>query len=378
MGNPINKRTNSILTSGMVKWDGPDIPCLSLCYGDTINEVFYKIATKVCSLVDQYEDLATLDYSCVINLCEISNCADLSDPQKVSLKAIMQVLLNNDCKLKELIDALSVEVNNINNNGLNLDLNLSCLEPVLISICKSTTNYTLNDLLQAMINVICANDSKLTSLINSANTLSNEVNNLTEAVTNSTYEEPNLSAPCINGGVPLIHHEFTQEVAQAICDLQSLVGTSGEVLTALSGNLTSNTNNDLAQNEYNQWIYIQSLVDRILELENNCCKHDCEQISVDYTIEFNGMANDYLVTFSYGTGTNIPPYFEDCGSTFTISDESGNTITIPITITNSYQFTVPGITLNFATTRTVTVSTCFTDGSLNCSEVITKTILPSD
>jgi hypothetical protein len=38
-------------SSNCVIWDGPDIPCLSLCKGDSITEVLYKLATEFCDTV---------------------------------------------------------------------------------------------------------------------------------------------------------------------------------------------------------------------------------------------------------------------------------------------------------------------------------------
>lgn len=371
MNRPISKKSHVSPTSSMMRWDGPNIPCLNLCEGDNINNVVYEIATKVCKLVDDYQDLATLDYSCIIDLCNNNACADLSNPEKVSIKGIMQVLLNNDCKLIELIESVQSNIDQVQNNNLVFELDLKCLEPALISICKSTTNYSLNDLLQAMINVICMNNTTLTTLINNSEALTIQTENLVEAVENNTYEEPMVSSPCINDGVALLHSQFTVEVANAICDLLGLIGTSGEVATALSANLTSNLNNNLAQNEYNQWQFIQSLIDRITVLENGCCKHSCEDISLGFETVYNNVDDTYTTYFNYGTGTNIPPYFNDCGSTITISDEDGVSVTSPINITNSTVLTLAHTALSPSMAKTITVNSCLTDGNITCTQNIT-------
>ena len=137
MGNPINRNDNKSLnlTSKGVKWGGPSIPCLDLCTGDTVNSVVYKIAEKVCKLVTDYEELATLDYSCIIDLCNTENCSELDDPNKVSLKAIIQILLNNDCKLRELIETVEAQLSNTNNGGIVLSLDfISNNLPISVSV----------------------------------------------------------------------------------------------------------------------------------------------------------------------------------------------------------------------------------------------------
>ena len=41
------------VSSNCVIWQGPDIPCITLCKGDSISDVTYKVATEICTLVDQ-------------------------------------------------------------------------------------------------------------------------------------------------------------------------------------------------------------------------------------------------------------------------------------------------------------------------------------
>ena len=39
------------ISSNCVVWQGPDIACIDLCSGDTISDVTFKLATKVCDLI---------------------------------------------------------------------------------------------------------------------------------------------------------------------------------------------------------------------------------------------------------------------------------------------------------------------------------------
>jgi hypothetical protein len=50
-------------SSNCVIWEGPDIPCLKLCNGDTITEVLYKLATKFCDTLVML-DPTQYDISC--------------------------------------------------------------------------------------------------------------------------------------------------------------------------------------------------------------------------------------------------------------------------------------------------------------------------
>lgn len=50
-------------SSNCVIWEGPDIPCLKLCKGDTITEVLFKLATKFCDTLVML-DPSKYDISC--------------------------------------------------------------------------------------------------------------------------------------------------------------------------------------------------------------------------------------------------------------------------------------------------------------------------
>lgn len=45
--------------SNEVAWNGPEIPCLGICTGQSLNKITYVIATKLCELAAPY-DLSTL------------------------------------------------------------------------------------------------------------------------------------------------------------------------------------------------------------------------------------------------------------------------------------------------------------------------------
>jgi hypothetical protein len=53
------------ISSNCVIWKGPDLDCINLCKGDTISTVVAKMATELCSLIEQFKienyDLAALN-----------------------------------------------------------------------------------------------------------------------------------------------------------------------------------------------------------------------------------------------------------------------------------------------------------------------------
>jgi len=75
------------ISSNCVVWQGPDIPCIDLCHGDTISEVIYKLAVELCDLLDA-TSLTGLDLSCL----------DLNQTPQTQ-KELLQVIIDTLCSL---------------------------------------------------------------------------------------------------------------------------------------------------------------------------------------------------------------------------------------------------------------------------------------
>lgn len=373
-----NSNQNLIVSSNTITWEGPNIPCIELCTGDTVSSVVYKIAEHLCSIYSNIEDLKTLDLKCVIENCN-SSC-DLKD---YSLKAIFEVLLNNDCKLKELIDSLEFQINNIAEGGLILSLDLSCLETHFNTLCIDKNQYTLNDLLQCFISMICDQETKIKDLSNRIQSLEVLITNLQNTVVTGTYTEPSFTT-CANT-LPLNHSSITPILAQLACDLRTDIGTATEIASALSQRCLSDylSNSDiilnptnLAQDDFNKWIIICDLLDRIKSLETNCCSPSCDDIKLGFSSVYTVSSQTLTLTFANNTGTSIPVGFIDNGSTITLSDTSNNTITLPITLSNGLIWISPSLSLDFSNPVTVKINSNFIDNvtGLICLDCFGQTI----
>jgi hypothetical protein len=86
----LNKTGCSPISSNCVKWQGPDVPCLSLCKGDSITEVVYELAVNFC---DVYQHLSPETYNadCLLlnNECQFSDFG-----------ALFQALIDKVCELE--------------------------------------------------------------------------------------------------------------------------------------------------------------------------------------------------------------------------------------------------------------------------------------
>jgi hypothetical protein len=89
---PINlaKERCTPTSSNCVIWQGPDLKCIDLCKGDSISEIVYKLACKLCDLVDQ-TDVSTYDLDCL----DLDKC---NFPE--SFRELIQVLIDSICEIK--------------------------------------------------------------------------------------------------------------------------------------------------------------------------------------------------------------------------------------------------------------------------------------
>jgi hypothetical protein len=77
----------SPISSNCIVWQGPDIPCIHLCTGDTISDVVNKLATELCTVLDTLK-VSNYDLSCF----NLQAC----DPD--DFQALIQFLITKICE----------------------------------------------------------------------------------------------------------------------------------------------------------------------------------------------------------------------------------------------------------------------------------------
>jgi hypothetical protein len=200
----------SPISSNCVIWQGPNIPCIKLCTGDTISDVIEKLATELCTVLDTL-NVTNYDLSCfnltacapndfqaliqflIERICalqtELNIIADpATSPVGTTKSTSADTLITvADCfvvgrdtvmtvaeyaiaignKVCSLIDQITI----INNNILNLDIRVAALEgaPVptftvpsftlgcSIDTLASGTNQFINVILESFINDVWCN-----------------------------------------------------------------------------------------------------------------------------------------------------------------------------------------------------------------------------
>ena len=177
-------------------WTGPDIPCIELCSGDTIDKVIYDIAMILCDITDNVLDVSKLDFQCLL-----SEGACLPD----TLLETLQIMINKSCGLNPDGTVISTGTGTSGTDGTGTDGtsgtggtdgistggNPSVLPFVSLPQClwyKNAEGDTIKSLrldlyANYLATSICKIITDVTSINSKITTLNNQVTTLTAAVT---------------------------------------------------------------------------------------------------------------------------------------------------------------------------------------------------
>lgn len=363
----LNKETCVSTSSNCVVWNGSDLPCIDLCNGDSISDVTYKLAVKVCDFIDTF-NYNDLDLDCIFEPCDAC-----PQPEK-TLRNIIELIITKVCALDEAIDNLEpnpeVETSVFN-------INLSCLA-VTDGFGNILNNNTNDQIIQSIIDQVCENKANIF-------TLTSEVDDHEDRITvleNASSSIPQVTSDCVFVGTKDIDNAFelldadyclykdaigsTIDIEAAVaqqCDLPALVGNPSFILNPVN----------LAESFNNLWLAYCNVLARLTLIEDTCCAPSCDDIKIGFRTVFN---DDSTVTleFNAGTGTTIPAGWTDCGSTLTISDDYGNSTTVSLTIVNNYtsdDIDLSGFTKGVTLTFSLDVKMC--SGDITCQKCVIKT-----
>jgi hypothetical protein len=83
----LDNKPCSPISSNCVVWQGPDIPCIELCTGDTVSDVVFAMATELCTILDTLK-VSNYDLTCF----NLQACG----PQ--DFQALIQFLIEKICE----------------------------------------------------------------------------------------------------------------------------------------------------------------------------------------------------------------------------------------------------------------------------------------
>ena len=382
--NTITNGCNPI-SSNCVVWQGPDIPCINICTGDTVSDVVAKLATELCTVLDQ-TSLSNLDLSC-LNL----------DAQDVptNFTELQQLIIDELCSLGGRCTALE---------GGSGGGSSSSTVTATLPACLQYTNLQ-NDLVTVLpideyAELVAARVCTLISDITTINSTLSSHNTRITALENSTPSGssiPQVTPTCVLPAVLTDIDDVVEAIEEQFCDLRTATGTSTELISAIgnqcvglnteerlsgAGTMSSisgwnTTVTNVADSLANMWLTICDMREAIKTIQQTCCATDCSAVTFTFTGSFAGN----IITLNFN-GTFIPTGFSECnqsGALVTISDGSLSYTTYvqvldALTANGIAQLDLAQSGLSTTSNYTVTVTLCVTDGTVTCEKSNTLTI----
>lgn len=388
--NKSNKTQESCspISSNCVIWQGPDIPCINLCTGDSVSDVVAKLALELCEVLDQL-NISTYDLTCFNPMC----------PKPEDFRDVIQFILNYICE-----DSGKVEDNTTRIKSLETKVTSGCPDcEVSIAPCfyytnplgDTVTTMQLKDYVIAAGNRICTLITQIAVINTSISSLESRVTNIEDTCCNGTVL-PTIPTSCVNPtafNIPLVN--FVINLENAFCSLQSVTGTPTELSVAIGSQCVTGADLQLGTNApspwasnpsfvtsptivantiNNMWLTICDLREAVSQLQSDltaCCSVNCSDINLSATGLYVKATDSVDITF---TGS-FPGSFAGCvnGSTITIQGSNGatpyinNTATVNIgTISEDISASAIYQSLYYI----VTVEACYTDGTSTCTQTI--------
>jgi len=384
---PKNNKTKSCspISSDCVIWNGPDIPCIDLCNGDSVSDVVAKLASELCVIMD------TLNVESYNLSCLEVNCG----PE--TFKDLIQLLIDRICAINGIEPTPTP-----GSSGCP-----DCIVPV--APCFHYVNPQ-GDVVTTMqlLDYVTAIGNRVCTIINQIDIINSTLESLTERIEilentpAPVFTIPTIVPVCTSTSVPTPITVVLANVEAAYCALVNRTGSPNSLLTAigyqciglaeslrLNGIGTMNTIPGWVQTPVtvadsitNMWLTICDMRTALNSVLLNCCSTSCSDISVIFsaTIPESG-----IIALDF-TGS-IPPGYTDCvpSSTITISDGNFtqiiNNVTIAQDYLNSSTYNInlsPSLATGANYTITVTLRVCNPETGSECQIVIQQFIINTE
>ena len=176
----LDNRPCSPISSNCVIWQGPDIPCINLCAGDTVSDVIAKLAEELCTILEQ-TNVSNYDLSCLT----LGSCP----PE--DFQALIQLLITKIC-----------ELNNVSTTDGTKSIEFGCPDCIVsIAPCfvqGTQTTMQLLDYVTMIANKVCDTVAQISNIQNELVVINSTLLDLQEQIDNlPTYTLPTIPVNCV-------------------------------------------------------------------------------------------------------------------------------------------------------------------------------------
>ena len=229
----LDNRPCSPISSNCVIWQGPDIPCIKLCTGDTVSDIVAKLGTELCTIMDQL-NVSNYDLSCF----------NLAACPPSDFQALIQLLIDKICA-----------ANGITTTSTTKSVQSTCPDCVIsVAPCfvqGTTTTMQLVDYVQMIANRVCSIVSEIASINSQISVINTTLSDLQTQIDNlPLYTLPSFPVDCIlgpgNQALDVIVEALMNDDNLGYCRLLSATGTPSEINTAVLSQCVDDTDQALA------------------------------------------------------------------------------------------------------------------------------------
>jgi hypothetical protein len=214
----LDNRPCSPVSSNCVVWQGPDIPCINLCKGDTVSDVVAALATELCTILDQL-NVSNYDLSCL----GITACGPKD------FQALIQLLIDKICDAEGIVRP-------------DLRIEPGCPDCVVtVAECFRTGNNTtmqLLDYVNMIAEKVCALIDEIANINQQIDEIIIRIENLENAPVPVT-PIPSFTLGCTIGSLGTGTTQFINVILQEFinnvwCPLQNTLGSNSDLISAVS------------------------------------------------------------------------------------------------------------------------------------------------
>lgn len=384
-------------SSNCVIWQGPDLACIKLCKGDTVSDVVAKMATELCTILDQLN----------VNNYDLA-CFNSTACPPVDFQALIQFLIDHICALENANVVTVTTINPPNTTSTTFPQSFpqsnTCPDCVVsvapCFIIGTQTTMQLTDYVTMIAEKVCDLILSVTDLQNQISTLDVRVTDLENAPAPS-FTLPTITVDCtlsstiVSGGtypMNLVLNALINDNTYGYCSFVAAVGSIAEITTSINSICIVSSDTSISFNEsamsaaYANWISTPtSLADAV----NNLWITLCDLRSGYNTYQFTDLGLEESISFTTTPSPNVYG-----GQTYTISgvtkpkENFFNQIVSPVQIKNDlvpsvdvYHFptgystltyTYPlasGIPRTFVVQASYDVSTLLSSSSINNADI---------
>ena len=232
----LDNRPCSPISSNCVIWQGPDIPCIKICNGDTVSDIVYQLGTELCTIMEQL-NVSNYDLSCF----------NLTACPPEDFQALIQLLIDKIC-----------EANGVTTDGTKAVNGCpDCVVSVAPCFVEGTnppiTAMQLVDYVQMIADRVCSIISEIAIINNQITNIDNRVTIL-ENTPPPTFTLPSISTGCLSdvmsgatsATIDLVLNTLLNNGTEGYCQLIGATGLPTDLSQSVASQCIANTDDALA------------------------------------------------------------------------------------------------------------------------------------